>query len=232
MNSKPRVLIVEDHIDLSRNLAEFFNDREYVLDFAQDGLTALHLLATQSYDVIVLDVMLPAISGFELCRRLREELGITKPVILMTAKGHIDDKETGFRQGADDYLVKPFNLRELQLRIDALHRRGLMGHLQEISAGLLRFNPGTLRASLGDSAATELSGRGARIFELLVRHFPHFVSHDQLMESVWDGRETDLHTIRTHVYALRKQLQDQLGHPLIRTVHGRGYRLDPPTNRE
>lgn len=228
MSGSPHVLIVEDHVDLSRNLAEFFDSTQYVLDFASDGLTALHLLATQTYDAIVLDVMLPAISGFELCRRIRQELGLATPIILMTAKDHIDDKETGFKEGADDYLVKPFNLRELKYRIDALTRRSGRKLSQELRAGKVRFNPGTLKVQLANSAAIELSGRGARIFELLIRRYPQFVSYDQLVDKVWESRETDLNTIRTHVYALRKILQDQLGEPLIRTVHGRGYCLNPP----
>lgn len=228
MTGKPRVLIVEDHQALARNLAEFLEGADYALDFAQDGLTALHLLATQRYDVIVLDVMLPAISGFELCRRIREELHLTTPVILMTAKGHIDDKEAGFREGADDYLVKPFHLRELKLRIDALNRRGQSGASPVLAAGSVRFDPGTLAAWVKPESPLELSGRGTRIFELLMRRYPQFVSHEEMVQKIWDERETDINTIRTQMYALRKQLQAHLGAPLIKTVHGRGYRLDPP----
>src|SRR5690606_32793904 len=118
-----RMLVVEDHAGLATNLLEFFDDSRYVLDFASDGLTALHLLATNAYDVIILDVMLPGLSGFEVCRRIRSDLHCPTPVIIMTSKDQLQDKEQGFTVGADDYLIKPFDLRELQLRVDALYRR-------------------------------------------------------------------------------------------------------------
>lgn len=105
-----RMLIVEDHVALAENLFEYFDQQRYILDFAPDGLTALHLLATNQYDVIVLDVMLPGVSGYEICRRIRTDLKCNTPVIMMTAKDQLQDKEQGFSQGADDYLVKPFNL--------------------------------------------------------------------------------------------------------------------------
>ncbi len=131
-----RLLLVEDHVALAQNLSEYFSDQRYVLDFASDGLTALHLIATNDYDVIVLDVMLPGLSGFEVCRRLRSDIQCGTPVILMTAKDQLDDKEQGFTLGADDYLVKPFNLRELQLRVEALHRRRAGGAaLRRATAG-------------------------------------------------------------------------------------------------
>lgn len=117
------MLVVEDHVGLAENLSEYFENSHYVLDFASDGLTALHLIATHEYDVIVLDVMLPGLSGFDICHRIRNDIQCTTPVIMMTAKDQLKDKEEGFRAGADDYLVKPFDLRELQLRVNALYRR-------------------------------------------------------------------------------------------------------------
>src|SRR3546814_93927 len=103
-----RMLIVEDHAGLATNLLEFFDNERYILDFASDGLTALHLIATNEYDVIILDVMLPGLSGFEICRRIRNDLHRSTPVIIMTSKDQLRDKEEGFTVGADDYLVKPF----------------------------------------------------------------------------------------------------------------------------
>src|SRR3546814_19250349 len=107
-----RMLIIEDHAGLATNLLEFFEDKRYILDFASDGLTALHLVATNEYDVIVLDVMLPGLSGFEICRRIRNDLRSPTPVIIMTSKDQLRDKEAGFTVGADDYLVKPFHFRD------------------------------------------------------------------------------------------------------------------------
>ncbi|WP_372965356.1 response regulator transcription factor [Marinobacter sp.] len=226
-NQSPlRLLIVEDQVDLAENLFEFLGEERYILDFAADGLTALHLLATQSYDVIVLDLMLPGVNGFDICRRIRQDLQCQTPVILMTALSTLTDKEKGFDCGADDYLVKPFELRELQLRIDALHRR----HAPQrpvLVAGDIRFDPGTLEVELHGSK-TALTGTPARLFELLVRAYPSFISHEALSDALWGGRhgETEGNSLRTHIYTLRKSLQSGLGCGLVKTIHGRGYSLE------
>jgi len=226
-----RILIVEDHAGLASNLLEFFADSKYVLDFASDGLTALHLIATNEYDVIILDVMLPGLSGFEVCRRIRNDIHCSTPVIMMTSKDQLQDKEQGFTLGADDYLVKPFNLRELQLRVDALFRRksGYAG-TAEVSAPGVYFDPGTFRVRTDDGRQLELSGTAARIFEELIKAYPGFLSYVQIQERVWGEREVDMNTLRTHVYSLRKLLQDTFGYPMIKTMHGRGYRLLAPGN--
>lgn len=228
LQSPLRLLVVEDQVDLAENLFEFLGEDRYRLDFAADGLTALHLLATQSYDVIVLDLMLPGVNGYDICRRIRQDLHCQTPVILMTALSAMADKEKGFDCGADDYLVKPFELRELQLRIEALHRR----HSPQrpvLTAGDIRFDPGTLEVELRGSKTT-LSGTPARLFELLVRAYPSFLSHEALTDSVWGARhgETEGNSLRTHIYTLRKSLQSGLGHGLVKTIHGRGYSLEVP----
>lgn len=223
-----RVLIVEDQSALAANLEEFFDEKRYTLDFAADGLTALHLLATQAYDVVVLDVMLPGVNGFEICRRIREDLGSTVPVIFMTARGDLSDKEEGFSLGGDDYLVKPFALRELQLRIDALTRREGASRDGALHAGAVSYDPGTLMARLDGHGEVMLGGTAARIFEQLVRSHPRIVTHEMLNRSIWGTDEGDAHTLRTHIYVLRRTLESGLGASLVDTVHGRGYRLKLP----
>lgn len=224
-----RMLVVEDHAGLATNLLEFFDDSRYVLDFASDGLTALHLLATNAYDVIILDVMLPGLSGFEVCRRIRSDLHCPTPVIIMTSKDQLQDKEQGFTVGADDYLIKPFDLRELQLRVDALYRRkaGFVG-MPEIQMPGIFYDPGTFVVRDDQGRQAELSGTAARIFEALIKAYPHVLSYEQLQEGVWGEREVDMNTLRTHVYSLRKLLQQTFQYPMIRTLHGRGYRLIAP----
>lgn len=225
-----RMLIVEDHASLATNLLEFFSDSRYVLDFASDGLTALHLVATNQYDVIILDVMLPGLSGFDLCRRVREDLQCATPVIIMTSKDQLQDKEHGFRVGADDYLVKPFNLRELQLRVDALYRRKeRYGTPTDISVPGIHFNPGTFVVSTVDGRYVELSGTAARIFEELIKAYPNLLSYTEIQDRIWGEKEVDMNTLRTHVYSLRKLLQETFSYPMIKTMHGRGYRLLSPT---
>lgn len=224
---RARLLIVEDQTALAENLFEFLGERHYDLDFAADGLTALHLLASRSYDVVVLDVMLPGLSGFELCKRMRQDLTCQTPIIFMTAKGDLPDKEEGFELGCDDYLVKPFALRELQLRIDALFRRGT-GNSASLTAGELSYNPDTLQAIYQGRHSLELSGTCCRILEALIRSYPKFVSHEALSNVVWGIDDGDTHTLRTHVYTLRKLLHKEFGQSMIRSIHGRGYRLDLP----
>lgn len=224
------MLIVEDRASLATNLLEFFSDTRYVLDFASDGLTALHLIATNQYDVIVLDIMLPGLSGFDLCRRMREDLQCATPVIMMTSKDQLQDKEQGFNVGADDYLVKPFNLRELQLRVDALYRRKKgYSTTADISIPGILFNPGTFIVSTADGRKLELSGTAARIFEELIKAYPNFLSYAEIQNRIWGEKEVDMNTLRTHVYSLRRLLQDTFSYPMIKTMHGRGYRLLSPT---
>lgn len=226
-----RLLIVEDQVDLAENLYEFLGEEHYTLDFSADGLTALHLLATQFYDVIVLDLMLPGVNGFDICRRIRHDLQSQTPIILMTALSSLHDKEKGYNCGADDYLVKPFELRELQLRIDALHRRNSPQKMK-LRAGNISFDPGTLEVEL-QGLKTYLTGTPARLFELLIRAYPNFISHETLSGALWGVRElgTENNSLRTHVYNLRKSLQNELGSGLIKTLHGRGYQLEIPAQK-
>jgi DNA-binding response OmpR family regulator len=228
-----RLLIVEDQVDLAENLYEFLGEDHYSLDFAADGLTALHLLATQSYDVVVLDLMLPGVNGFDICQRIRQDLRCAVPVILMTSLSALSDKEKGFDYGADDYLVKPFELRELQLRIEALHRR----HSPQrpvLQAGEIRFDPGTLEVRFRE-LKTVLTGTPARLFELLIRAYPNFLSHEALSDAVWGGArygDAEGNSLRTHIYTLRRSLHSHLGAGLVKTVHGRGYRLESPEDED
>lgn len=221
------ILIVEDQVALAENLFEFFEDSHFVLDFAADGLTALHLLATNEYDVIVLDIMLPGLSGYEICRRVRQDLKKNTPIIMVTAKGTLPDKEEGFGVGADDYLVKPFDLRELQLRIEALSRRQFInGSVKKV--GSLSFDPGRLMLRYGEVANVELSGIAAKIIESLFDAYPRYLSHEILAEQIWGSPDIETQTLRTHIYNLRQILQKSLGFNLVKTMHGRGYRLQIP----
>ena len=221
-----RVLVVEDNNALAENIAEFLDEQHYNLDFAADGLTALHLLSVNMYDVIVLDIMLPGISGIALCKRVREDLKCNTPILFMTAKDSIEDKEHGFLCGADDYLVKPFVMREFELRLLALARRASQKH-DEICADKIRYDTGTFTVFLFDKQV-ELSGINIELFTELIRYYPRHVTHEVLSYAAWGVDDIDRHTIRTHIYTLRKLLQESLGYPLIKTLRSQGYRLISP----
>ena len=226
-DNKLKILFVEDHQALAENLFEYFGDDGYQTDFAADGLTALHLLATNQYDVVVLDVMLPGVSGIEICSRIRKDLRSSVPVLMLTALDSIDDKIGGFGVGADDYLVKPFDMRELELRIQAMGRRQIAGG-ERFRVDDIEFNPGTLTVTDAHGESLVLKGYSATLFEALIKMHPNFVSYERLGELLWgadaDGSE---HAIRTDIYVLRKLLKQTFGRSLIRSLYGRGYQLDP-----
>lgn len=226
-DSKLKILFVEDHQALAENLSEYFGDDGYEADYAADGLTALHLLSTNQYDVVVLDILLPGVSGIEICSRIRKDLGSSVPVIMLTALDSIEDKISGFGVGADDYLVKPFDMRELELRIQAMGRRK-MAVADRFRVGDIEFNPGTLAVTDAHGVRLVLKGYSATLFEALIKMHPNFVSYERLGELLW-GTDADSseHAIRTHIYVLRKLLKQTFGRSLIRSLYGRGYQLDP-----
>lgn len=222
-----RVLLVEDHAALAGNIFDYLGEERYELDHAADGLTALHLLATRTYDVIVLDVMLPGVDGFTLCRRLREDVRSAVPVLLLTARDSIEDKTQGFAAGADDYLVKPFAMKELELRIQALYRR-THSRQEALVVGPLRYDLGQQRVWI-DGRPLDLPPSAARILELLMRAYPRLVSQDELVHALWGDAAVEAgNALRTHVSALRKALQQHCAEDLIRALYGRGYRLVKP----
>lgn len=221
-----RLLLVEDHASLAANVYDYLGEESYELDHAADGLTALHLLATRNYDVVVLDVMLPGIDGFTICRRIRQDLKSAVPVLLLTARDSIEDKTEGFAAGADDYLVKPFAMKELELRVQALRRR-MLSHRDMIEVGPLRYDLGQQRVWV-DGQPLDLPPSAARILEVLMRAWPRLVSHEDLARAVWGDALPEANALRTHVSALRKTLMQRHPADMIRALYGRGYRLVRP----
>lgn len=228
-SKKINILIVEDNTELMANIADYLENNSYSLDFAYNGAIALHLINNNEYDVIVMDVMLPGMSGFMLCHKIRQELKLTTPIILITAKSQIDDKVVGFTNGADDYLVKPFNLKELEIRIQALSRRNTPSQ-SILQAGSVEFELGTLRLRIQDSNYLQLSGTAANIMQALLKAYPNFISYERLSQYIWEEKQ-DMHTLRTHIYSLRKNLMVAFGFNVIKTLHGKGYILIPPEDQ-
>lgn len=223
---KISVLFVEDNKALLDNLSEYFASGDFDPDFAADGLTALHLLATNRYDVVVLDVLLPGISGIQICKKIRHELNSSVPVILLTALDAIENKVDGFEAGANDYLCKPFDMRELELRIRALSRP--KRHDPDIyTAAQISFHAGSLTITMPGKDRLLLSGLNATLFETLIKAYPRYVDYETLSTQLWGIPSTEEHTIRTHVYTLRKLLKQHFGRSMIRGIYGRGYQLDP-----
>ncbi|MYH16180.1 MAG: response regulator transcription factor [Gammaproteobacteria bacterium] len=224
--SKLSVLLVEDHRELAETVAAFLEACGHDVDYAADGLVALHLAVTESYDVMVLDVMLPGMDGFAVCQRLRQDAKVATPIIMLTARDALDDKLTGFNVGADDYLVKPFDMPELAARIEALARRA-RGWAARYEIGELTLDAETFEVRRQGSRVA-LTGFAFEVLRVLMREHPKVVSRRDLEREVWQNEPPESDALRSHLYNLRQALDRPFDRPLIATVPGRGYRLDLP----
>ena len=228
MNNPISVLIIEDNRDLAANIADYLGEHAYLTDVALDGVTGLHLAVANRYDVIVLDIMLPGIDGLAVCRRLRQDMQSTVPILMLTARATLNDKVAGFAEGADDYLVKPFELRELDVRLQALIRRSRQGEqLRQLRVGDLEFNLGT-RVLRRAGRAIELPAMPLKILELLMKRAPTVVSRGDIEQALWGDSPPDSDALRVHMHTLRAAIDPPELPPLLRTVRGIGYQLQQP----
>lgn len=223
-----RVLIIEDNPDIVANLYGFLEPLGYTLDCAASGFAGLACAAEGDYDAIVLDLMLPGLDGLDLCRKLRKDLRQATPVLMLTARDTVQDKLAGFESGADDYLVKPFSLPELDARLQALIRRARNTQVEAVlRLGELRFDPTTFEATRG-GRRLELTPTGYTLLACLLRAAPRVVGRDTLEREVWGEEPPDSDALRTHVHALRQALDKPFAAPMLKTVQGIGYRLVDP----
>jgi DNA-binding response OmpR family regulator len=221
------ILAIEDNPDLVENLYDFFEVRGHTVDAAYDGSSGLMFVEQNSYDVVVLDLMLPDIDGLKVCSTLREK-GSNLPILMLTARDTLDDKLLGFNSGADDYLIKPFSLQELEVRLQALVRRG-QGNISNalLSIADLVFNPTTLKVCRA-GYILELPPIPLKILELLMRQSPRVVTRREIERHIWadDLPETD--SLRAHVHTLRTLIDKPFTLRLLQTVRGMGYRIAKP----
>lgn len=217
--TRPRLLLVEDDRLLAPLLVDLLGE-DHEVDHAADGQVGLHLGLTRTYEVIVLDRGLPAIDGLDLLVRLRGQ-GVIAPVLLLTARGLLADRVEGLDAGAEDYLVKPFEIEELLARLRALRRRH-QDQAPVIAMGNLRLDVQGRTVTGSGTDPVELSGREAQLLAVLARRPSRVFSRPELLEAVFDAGD-DPGTVDTYVYYLRRKL----GRGVIRTVHGAGYRIGP-----
>jgi two-component system OmpR family response regulator len=222
-----RVLVVEDEVKLASLIRKGLREEGLLADVAIKGEDALWMAGEDTYDVIVLDVMLPGIDGFETCHRLRE-LEVRTPILMLTARDAIEDRIGGLDTGADDYLTKPFDFGELLARLRALARRGPAEHAPLLRVGDLELDPASRRVR---RAGTEvaLSTKEFQLLEVFMRHPGEVLSRYQLLEGAWDtGYEHKSNVIDVYVRYLRDKLDRPFGVSTIETVRGAGYRLRAP----
>lgn len=220
-----RILIVEDHRDIAENIGDYLTPKGHVLDYAADGVTGLRLAVAHDYDVIVLDLMLPGLDGLEVCRRLREEAKRSTPVLMLTARDQLDSKVAGFRAGADDYLVKPFALKELEVRLEALRRRGAGASPSRVlEVADLEFDPDTQTVRRAGQRI-ELNPSLRTLLGVLMANSHRVVRRAELEAALWGDDLPEADVLRAHIYALRAAIDRPFGRKLIHTVHGTGYRL-------
>jgi DNA-binding response OmpR family regulator len=219
------VLLVEDNRGISEMVGEFLERRGYSVDYAADGVTGLHLAVSNSYDVVVLDLMLPGMDGLDVCRKLRQEAKKSTPVLMLTARDTLEDKVTGLDAGADDYLVKPFEVKELEARVRSLIRRDRRQVSQEVlRVGDLVLDTATLRLTRAGKDL-QVSPIGLKLLTILMRESPRVVSRRDIEREVWGDMLPDSDTLRSHLYNLRKVIDKPFQKTLLHTIHSAGYRL-------
>jgi len=219
-----RVLIVEDNRGICENIATYLERHSYIVDFAYDGLSAMHLVLTNPYDVIVLDLMLPGMDGLSFCQKLRADAKVETPVLMLTARDTLDDKLKGFKAGADDYLVKPFALQELHARLQALYKRGHRNTDNLLTVGDLTMNRSTLQVHRA-GRRVDLNPTGMKLLQRLMEEAPSVVARDDLETLLWADERPDGDALRSHLYKLRQAIDRPFDSPLIHTVHRIGYRI-------
>lgn len=222
-----RVLIIEDNPDIAANLGDYLEDHGHTVDFAGDGITGLHLAVVNEFDSIVLDLALPGMDGLDVCRKLRSEAGKDTPVLMLTARDRLEDKLAGFETGADDYLVKPFELQEVEARLNVLAGRGRRRNSRELKVGELKYNLDTLNVSRGDEDIY-LNPIGLKLLHCLMDASPNVVSRAELEMEVWGEEMPDSDSLRVHIHSLRSVIDKPFGSNMIQTRHGIGYRLVKP----
>jgi two-component system OmpR family response regulator len=219
-----RVLVVEDEVKMAALLRRGLSEEGLAVDVAEEGERALLMAGSTDYDAVVLDVMLPGIDGFETCRRLRRD-GVWAPVLMLTARGSLDDRVVGLDGGADDYMVKPFAFAELLARLRALVRRGTVERPPVIEVGDLRLDPGTRQVWRGETEI-DLSSKEFTLLETFMRHAGYVLSRSQLLEQAWEyDFEHRSNVVEVYIRYLRRKVDVPFDLVSIETVRGAGYRL-------
>lgn len=216
------VLLVEDDIDLATTIIDYLDIEDIECDHASNGLLGLNLIQNNQYQMIILDVNMPKMDGLTLCKRLRE-LGIDTPILMLTARDSLDNKLEGFTAGSDDYLVKPFAMKELVARVQVLAKRK-SGEAKRLTSANLTVDLTTRSANVGEHEL-KLSPITFKILETFIRSAPNVVTRADIMQAVWGGEQPDSNSLKVHIHHLRKQLEGAGNQVKLETVPSIGFAL-------
>jgi len=219
-----KLLLIEDHQDIAGVIFDFFEIKNYTLDHANNGQHGYELASSNHYDLIILDIMLPRMDGFTVCKKLREQ-GIDTPILMLTARDTREDTLQGFAQGADDYLVKPFDLEILEARVKSLtRRRSGTTACSKLTFGDLQLDLKTHIVTRNDCQYS-LNPSLFNILKLLMLRAPNIVKRDEIISALWGDDEPEGNVLRSHIYQLRSQIDKPFKHAYINTLPKVGYQL-------
>ncbi|QAR32584.1 response regulator transcription factor [Geovibrio thiophilus] len=219
-----RLLLIEDDSDLAENVIDYFEMQGWSVDYAITGEAGLQFAQENHYDALILDINLPGINGFEVCRLLRRKLRLNMPVIMLTARTMLNDKLDGFESGTDDYLPKPFELAELKVRLEAAVRRTKHSVAGVFEVGGLSLDPENGCVTRGGKII-DLPGVCFTILRKLMEAHPGIVSKEELEYAIWKDQPPQTNALKAHFYTLRQLVDKPFDKELLHTVRGRGYKI-------
>jgi DNA-binding response OmpR family regulator len=223
--STVRVLIIEDDPAIAANLYDYLEAQGHTPDAAADGIAGMHLAVAKPFDCIVLDLTLPGMDGITVAQKLREQAHVDTPILMLTARDTLEDKLRGFKHGADDYLVKPFALKEVEARLLALHKRHKgRSTSKRLQVGELSYDPRTLSISFR-GVDLKLPPKCIRLLEILMMEPGRVFTRAELEEKVWGEVQGTSDSLRSHMHILRRGLAQAGGRDPIENIHGMGYRM-------
>lgn len=219
-----KVLIVDDNHNIAETIADYLELEGMTIDCAYHGEAALNLVKENHYDVIIMDIMMPKLDGINAVKKLREEQFCNTPILFLTAKDQLEDKIAAFKAGGDDYLLKPFAMEELCLRLYALSNRGPRQDIGELKFADITINTRTDEVKRAETEI-KLSRIQLKILKLLIRQAPSIVSRQEVIESIWGDETPSSDALRSHIYGLRNALDKGFETSRLETIHGQGYRI-------
>ena len=222
-----KILLIEDHLQLANQLVEFLSGHGWVIEHVSKGQLRVQLALEQEYDLVILDLGLPDMDGLEVCQQIKSKSQVNVPILMLTARDAFNDKVSGFDMGADEYLTKPYDLRELALRCQVLTRRRSLFQQQTFSLGPLELDLNESKA-YRDSQVLTLNKTTFTILKVLAEAHPKPVSRSRLIFELWGDEPPETDALKSHIYNLRVALDKSFDTAMLKTVTSVGYKLELP----